>query len=373
MGTLSRLELRNFRNVIQEDISFFPGINLFLGANGQGKTNLLEAVCYLAFLRSFRTHGWRELRRRGSDTMQLHGRFTHPDPAFRFELGVSQAERRSLVVNATPVDRASEFIHRFLCVPLVPEDRSIIKGAAAERRRFLDIAASQVHSAHVLHLQRYREALRQRNALLRQWTDAAARVCAAYDAVLVRSGAQVEWCRRSYVGELAAALAETSVRIGGPSSAPCSIEYCCPGVPREQPRQEVDALETILERALARSADRDRREGHTCVGPHRAELVVSMGGCLLSSYGSEGECRRAALALRLSCLKVLQDRRTTGRETVVLVDDVVGELDRTRRGLFFEAVLGADQVLVAATDTPVELRDVAAHVYSVESGTVRCA
>jgi len=370
MGILSRLQVWEFRNLQQLDLPFGPGVTLLIGSNGQGKSNILEAVCYLGLLRSFRAQGVAELRRWGSPTFTVRGQVDAADAAQRLTLAVSQSDKRLLQVNGSPVERASDFINRFLCVPLVPEDLEMVKGPAAGRRRFLDVSISQRWPHYLAELQQYRAAVASRNLVLRQPAAYPASVLDAYEQQMVRHGARIEVVRRQYAAELRGELTGLSACLLGQDSEGFAVAYACPGVPKDSADAGEETLAQVLLRALQRNRDRDQRDGHTSTGPHRADLSVSLAGKALPAYGSEGECRLACLALRLAALAMARRGNSGNKAVVALVDDVLGELDPVRRRAFLEAVTRADQVLITATECPPELSGMAAAAYGVSKGQV---
>lgn len=370
MGIVCRLQAWDFRNLRELDLPLGHGITLLLGPNGQGKTSVLEAAAYLGLLRSFRTQGIEELVRWGAQGFAVRGELADESTGDRETLAVRQGQRRCLQVNGKSVERASEFINRFLCVPLVPEDIGLVRGVSSGRRRFLDIAVAQQESGHVAALQRYREALAARNHLLRHGAPGQAGVLAAYEGLLVEHGARIEAARRAFVETLAAALGGVCDVLAGPGGAPLAVAYNSPGLPREGVTVPESALAEALRRALERNRERDARDGVTSAGPHRGDLLITLRGRPLAACGSEGECRLASLALRLAALAIARRRVGERRPVVALVDDVTGELDPARRRAFFLALTTADQTLITATQQPDELAGLVDAAYAVREGAL---
>ena len=372
MGTVAELRLRHFRNYTALDLSFDDGISVFVGDNGEGKTNLLEGVYYLALLRSFRCHRVRALQQWGADGFYAAARLrrSRADATGPGRIEVSFGERRKLRVDGQDVSRTSDFINQFLCVALAPEDIALVKGAAGERRRFLDILLSQLDPSYLAALREFTSALKARNVILREIGRYGESSLAAYDDLVVRHGAAVTAARAAFVEELAECMNRDLVPALAPPVKPVQIEYQSAVTRAAGKRQDKWAFAEAYGRILARTAERDRREGHTTRGPHRDDLGLSLAGEPLSEYGSEGQCRIVSLMLRLAAGDLLLNSSDRKEEVVFLVDDVMGELDPTRQEAFFRALSRRGrQIFLACTEIPSWLPDEAA-IYHVQRGTV---
>ena len=362
---LSHLRLFNFRNYDQCDLNFSPGINFLLGENGQGKTNILEAVYYLSLLRSFRTSQVNNLRQWKKDVFYLSAE-CQTTTKEEMQLSVSYGTNRRLTVNGVAVQRASDFINHFICATFIPEDLEIIKGAAFLRRRFLDIAISQLSAAYLRALQNYSEALKNRNIMLKQPGKYPLSTLTAYDYIIVKQGVIIELARRDLIGRLNQALLKQSA-LFFQNKKILSVKFLT-GISTLLKNFSADSAELsgLYQDTLRKNLERDCREGNTRYGPHRSEMHFLMDDNSLAFYGSEGECRVAAIAVRFACLDVLQQE--LGRDDVTLiVDDVLGELDQERRAVFFQQLALAGQVIVAGTAIPKEIK-LTSKVFSVLAG-----
>jgi len=368
---LARIKLRHFRNYEDLDLDLGPGLTLVIGANGQGKSNLLEAVYYLSLLRSFRTREVRTLRRWGSDTFFVGGTVQETsDTTVVRQLAVGYGKRRHLRVDGHTVRHAREFVHELFCFPFVPEDISLVKEGGVRRRRFLDIALSQCSTAYMVHLQRYSLALRYRNSALRQAAVHGQSAVHAYDAILAEHGAFLTAARRNFVNVLNEDLSELSERLFGMGATRFSLRYQSNLLRTEEEtpdREEIARMSTAL---LADALDRDLSDGCTRHGPHRDDLRLQLGNRDLSVYGSEGQCRMASLAMRVACFRVVREKLGAAAAVVLLVDDVFGELDPARRRAFFEVLQEGRQVFIAGTGALGDLADRADSVLRVENGRV---
>ena len=365
---LANLTLRTFRNYAALDLALAPGVSVFVGRNGQGKSNVLEAVCYLALLRSFWAQNIGILRQWGADGFAVEGRLdcTEGDSLGKHALFTQFGERRLLRLDGNPVERASDFINQFQCVPLVSEDIDLIRGAARERRWFLNIFCSLVQPGYLGHLQALHEAIRFRNAVLWAGDAYPKHVLAAYDELLIKHGAEIEAVRGQVVDRLNEHLGKVAGRLFVDGPGALAVEYSS----FADERLSVADLATAYREVLVRSQPRDAKEGRTSVEPHLANLNLHLAGRPVARYGSEGKCRLTALALRLASLGVIREPDLRDRAVVLLVDNVFGELDPHRREAFFHCVAEADQVLITATEYPPELPTEGTRVFHVQAGDI---
>jgi len=338
---LVKLELAGFRNYQRLVWPLSPGVTLLTGNNGAGKTNLLEAVHYAALLRSFRTRNLQELRQWDSPGFSLVATLGETGPVR--QLRVTQQQERSLQVDGISVTRASDFINHFWVVAFIPEDIGLVKGPGSERRRFLDILGSQLDAGYLRTLSEYNQVLRQRNALLRQYARFGDRALEAFDQQLAPLGAVIIQRRLAVVEELRPELAANGRHFFG--DADLAVQY----TPVTGLESELEALTARLLELLVKNREREKRDGVTLVGPHRDDLLLTLNSRPLAAFGSEGQCRTTALALRLASCRLLQRQTGHLRGLILLVDDVLGELDAARRRTFLDLIRPCPQALITVT------------------------
>ena len=370
---LRQLRLQQFRNYASLRLDCFPGLNLLVGDNGQGKTNVLEAIHYLAFLRSFRTRQIAELIQWKTDGFAVAAQLAAGEEK-SIDLEVHYGRERRLLAGRVAVDKASDFINQFLCVAFIPEDIELVKGSGVNRRRFLDMLAAQLDRSYLRVLHTFVETLKARNAMLRQFSRFDARSLAAFDDLLVKTGAAVVIRRQAMTQTLAEHCATLSqALLAGP---PLELAFH-PGFPLlaggEPFPVEAAEVEQRLARALESNRERDERERVTAAGPQRDDLDITGDGRPLSAFGSEGQCRAAAIILRLGAAAVLQGNVGSTPGVVLLIDDILGELDRPRRQAFWNIVGNAPQTFFTCTQIPEELARSPAHAYEVVGGSLRPA
>jgi DNA replication and repair protein RecF len=366
---LTRLALTDFRSYAAADVMLEPGVTTFTGSNGQGKTNLVEAACYVATFASHRVATDAPLIRQGADRAILRAgiRSGGRDSLVEIEINPGRANRVRL--NRAPAPRPREVIGVLRCVLFAPEDLAVVKGDPDQRRRYLDdlLVASRPRYAGVR--ADYERVLRQRNALLKS---AKARggippsAMDVWDDHLIAAGAELTAARLRLVSELEPLVSRCYSAVSG-TERDTAIRYRISasrqaGADDEAEPAAVDAdlvsLSGLLRDALAARRRAELERGVSLVGPHRDELELQIGGMPARGYASHGESWSLALALRLAAYQLL---RSTGEDPVLILDDVFAELDGDRRERLADLVRDADQVLVTAAvpqDVPAGLTGV---------------
>lgn len=370
---LGRLSLRNFRNFEALDCEFPAGGVAIIGPNGSGKTNLLEAIYYLEVFRSFRGASDGQLVRFGEDVFRIEGALAGGQAAVAAAYDRSRRIKKA-EIGSQEIDRLSDGIGRLGVAIFRLEDAEIIRGGPGARRRFLDVVLSLAEPVYLNLLQRYRTMLAQRNEALRRGISGSE--LAAWSGGLVETGARITAARQRWIREGQARYSEYYGAISGGDDA--RLVYA-PSIGRgkvDGDAGDADSSEAWAERfreALEASADRERRRGMTVVGPHRDELrfpLAAEGGERdLRRYGSSGQQRTAALALRL--LEADRLRERLDREPVYLLDDVFAELDeeRSRRLLdLFETGRVGQVILTAPKTGDVELRGGSLERWRIQNG-----
>jgi DNA replication and repair protein RecF len=370
---LRRLALRHFRNLGIQDLDFPPEGVAIVGDNAQGKSNLLEAIYYLETTRSFRGARDDQLLAFGEGVFRVVGTLapqSGDDPPVQVAAAFDRKGRRKKVtVDGAEPDRLGDALGRLAAVVFSPADIELVSGGPGERRRFLDIVLSLSRPGYLQALQDFRKVLARRNASLKDGQPGA--VVGAWNQGLVRTGAEVMTARREWTEERGAAFREYYAAVSGGAGA--SMAYR-PSVGAGAASVE-DNAEAYRE-ALADSAERERRVATTVVGPHRDEMVLRLedeGDDLdLRDYGSGGQRRTAALALRLVEARTVREAR--GQEPIILLDDVFAELDagRSERVLdLMEREETGQVVLTAPKESDVRIRRDTLPRWRIEAGRVR--
>jgi DNA replication and repair protein RecF len=360
---LDRLALTDFRCYSSAELRLEPGVTAFTGPNGQGKTNLIEAVGYVATLASHRVATDAPLVRSGAARAIVRASITAADRSCLVEIEINPARANRARLNRAPVPRPRQVLGALRAVLFAPEDLALAKGDPSERRRYLDELLIQSAPRYAGVKADYDRVVKQRTALLKS---ARARpapgpatfgALEAWDEQLVRTGAELMAGRL----ELVAALRPLTVKAyAAVSGEECAVEVTYrPALPdKTEPPADVAQLATRLREALAAARRQELERGVCLVGPHRDELELRIGGMPTRGYASHGESWSLALALRLAGYELL---RAGGEEPVLLLDDVFAELDRQRRDRLAAVAAHAEQVLVTAAvpdDLPAALASV---------------
>ncbi len=312
---LAQLRLRDFRNFVRLDATFRPGFHLFTGRNAQGKTNLLEAIYLLATLRSFRGVGGIQMIREGAK-----GYFVGATVEGQGQAEIKaywSAQERRITVNGAPVRRVADYLGTLRAVVFCSEDVQLVKGTARVRRRFIDLLLAQTQPGFINLLLRYLQALKSRNALLKQPRPDEDQL-AGFSAELVRLGQPIMEARAALVPRISP-LARLAFRRISDGRDELSLEY--------RPTFEGDFAV-----ALAASRGRERTLRTTWVGPHRDDLVLRVNGRPAAPFTSEGQKRTLAIAMKMAQAEYLAG--VLGSPPILLIDDVMGELDVHRRAGF---------------------------------------
>lgn len=379
-----QLALINFRNYVRCLLDLAPGATVFYGENGQGKTNLLEAIYILATTKSFRTSNDRELlswhalqermpfARLEARVVRADGE-VHSEIRLRGEPGPDEegalAVSKSLKVNGLPV-RAAQLMGQLNAVIFSPEDLALVSGPPAGRRRYLDITQSQVDPHYLRALQRYQRVLAQRNHLLRQVRerrqDRAA--LAIWDDELVSLGCQIIGQRLRLIQNLNGAMAD-GYRHLTRSERTLEIRYQATSQPGLGVVSNEEAR-AAFRSSLARVQPREIEQGVSLVGPHRDDFSFLVDGVDMSAFGSRGEQRLVVVALKLAEALVMRDE--VQDSPVLLLDDVLSELDPRHRQFVQERIVGDYQTIMTVADlsTCSDLLLAGASLYRVERGTL---
>ncbi len=343
---VERLELLDFRNYTQASFQLTPGTTVVVGDNGQGKTNLAEALAYLATLASFRGAPVDALVRIGAHAAIVRAEVVDEDGrSSLIEAELVPVGRSRVQVNRQRLDRSRDLLGVVRVTVFSPDDLTLVKGAPSDRRRFLDdtlVALAVKYDAMRLELDRI---VRQRNVLLRQaggrLDESAAQTLDVWDARLADVGERFGHARHTLVARIGPIVADAYAQLAGVATV-VGVMY--------DPPWRAGGLAS----ALGRARDADVKRGVSTVGPHRDELALTIAGMPSRTHASQGEQRTLALALRLAAHRLVADR--TGSTPVLVLDDVLSELDRGRAAALLANLPPGQVVITTASAVPMAAR-----------------
>jgi len=355
---LKSISLSAIRNYQRLDLTLGPGLNLFYGENAQGKTNLLEAACFLGSLRSFRGVKGAALVSWGSDAGTVKGETADRDGLRRrLQVGISEGKRSLLVDGKRPAG-VREYLLALKVSSFSAEDLFLVKEYPSHRRRFLDRTIFHLHPGYLELATSYRGAVGQMNAALKAGDR---KVALSWEEVLAPLAAEVVFRRRGQVDALKPAVAGLYEKTLGGGELDISYRSRAKGDDRK-------AIEESWRALFEKRREEGLRKGYSAVGPHTDDLVMTLSGRDMRSSASRGQGRLALLALVLA--DVVQYAAERGEAPVLLLDDAFSELDERRKGALLEYISGLGQVLLTSTDEGL-LQGREGMAYKVEANTVK--
>jgi DNA replication and repair protein RecF len=335
---LRRITLQNFRNIALAELAFEGRQQFFVGANGQGKTNLLEAAGFVSALRSFRAADTRMLIAHGQTEAAVACEFDHETFGVTKLVIKLRAGGKEVWCDGEKMNRLGDYLGRFPTVVFSSQDQQLVRGAPALRRRWLDFTLASMDPVYMRALQAYHKALAERNALLKR--GAGGSELTAFEKPLATAAAELQTKRETGVAELAGHVAAAYAQIADAAEG-AGLRYA-PDITAENAPAWLKVFE--------RGRGRDLQFRATLAGPHRDDLVFTLADRAAKDFGSEGQQRSLVLALRLAQVSFFRAR--LGVEPLLLADDVLGELDPDRRRRFWATLGETRQVIATGTSLP---------------------
>lgn len=341
---IEEIRLTHFRNYDHMTLNPHEGINLLFGQNGSGKTNLLEAIHYCSLGKSHRMNNDQSIveqgEKEGSCIITLRNQTGKRNIAVQFT--PSEPQKKNIFIDQKKINRFSDLMGCLQCVIFSPEDLAIVREGPSVRRRYLDMMISQINRGYFIALQRYRSAMEQRNALLKtlKINGGSVSYLEDFEQAMAQPAQVIIEERIKIIDLLTELVKETYTGISGREDEVFSVSY----------RSSLAGSDRISEEfmeILKKNRDQDIQAGMTLSGPHRDDLHLLLNRMDMKNYASQGQVRTAALSLKLSQLKLLW--KISGEEPVLLLDDVMSELDRTRRSRLLQEI-EPYQTFVTCTD-----------------------
>jgi DNA replication and repair protein RecF len=340
---LKRLTVRHYRNYEHLELKADPSVNIFVGPNAQGKTNLLEAIYVLALTKSHRTSHDKELIGWNQESAYIAADIERKYGACLLELSIAPKGKKGKL-NGLEQKKLSQFVGTMNVVMFAPEDLAIVKGNPAVRRRFMDMEIGQVHPGYWYDLTQYQKVLQQRNNMMKSPHAPDPNMLAVWDEQLAGYGVKIMKKRQSFIRKLQIWAEQLHAGITNGAER-LRIDY----LPSLEAAEEVDeavAFEQFMVK-LSKIRDQEIRRGTTLVGPHRDDLLFFINDKEVQTFGSQGQQRTTALSLKLAELELMMEE--TGEYPLLLLDDVLSELDSERQTKLIRTFQNKIQTFITTT------------------------
>ena len=352
------IELKNFRNYENLEISFDEGTNILFGDNAQGKTNILEAAYMSGTTKSHKGSRDREMIRFGEEEAHLKTVVVRGGREYQIDMHLKKNRAKGIAIDKILIKKASELFGILNIVFFSPEDLNIIKNGPAERRRFLDSELCQLDRIYLADLTNYNKILAQRNKLLKDmiYRPSLSDTLPVWDMQLIETGKKIIRRRKQFVDELREIVSDIHYRISG-GKEELFLKY------------EPNIDDIFFEDELSRAKEKDKKLCQTSVGPHRDDLLFSIGDVDIRKYGSQGQQRTSALSLKLSEIELV--RKSISDTPVLLLDDVLSELDSSRQNYLLNNISDTQTIITCTgLDEFVRNRFTVNRVFEVIAGHV---
>ena len=359
---LKQLSIQHFRNYQELEVEFHPGLNIFLGQNAQGKTNILESIYFLALTRSHRTRNDRDLIYFESTDFKVSGQLQRETGPLPLEISLTP-KGRITKVNHLKQAKLSNYIGHMNVVLFAPEDLQLIKGSPAGRRKFIDIELGQMKPLYLSDLSQYNHVLKQRNSYLKNSEKIDATFLEVLDSQLASFGSRVIYHRLEFIKKLEAKAKEKHTRLSD-NKEDLSIQYQSTVF-----SEDGNDIEEQFLSMLKKNRQKDIFRKTTSIGPHRDDLAFFINN-MNATFGSQGQHRSVVLSLKLAEIELMEE--ITREKPILLLDDVMSELDNYRQLQLLETISNNIQTFITTTtldhlkELPEELK-----IFTVQAGHIK--
>ena len=329
---IKSIELCNFRNYEREEFHFHEGTNVLYGDNAQGKTNVLEAIFVGGTTKSHKGSKDSDMIMKGREESHLRYFVEKNDCTYKVEIHMRKGRTKGIAIDGLPISSSKELMGLCNIIFFSPEDLGIIKDGPEQRRRFMDMELCQINKAYLYYLTQYKKILKQRNALLKQIQQKSdlKDTLEIWDNQLVENGSKLIEIREQFVEEVADIMKEKHRNLTG-------------GQENIEVKYKPNCTAKDFSRQLFMEGDRDVLLGTTTVGPHRDDIQFFINGQEVKVYGSQGQKRTAALSLKMAEIEIVE--KIIGEKPILLLDDVLSELDRSRQNYLLENIKGIQTII----------------------------
>ncbi|MEF9935644.1 MAG: DNA replication/repair protein RecF [Clostridium sp.] len=361
---VKNLKLKNYRNYQEVDINFVSGLNIFLGENAQGKTNIAEAIYFISGLRSHRTSKNKDLIRWDSENTIINTLISKEYTETQVEVFLSKKDKNHIKVNGLKATKASEVLGRLNVVMFSPEDLKLVKEGPVLRRKFLDYEISQIRPKYHYLINRYNKILNQRNNLLKslQYSRENQGTLEIFTEQLCEVASEIIIMRNEFIKNIAEISSNIHSSITNNAES-LKVEYMCDVksiLSKDQVREELyNKIKSLRESEI--------KKGYTLAGPSKDDIMIRINGIDVREFGSQGQQRSAALSLKLSEIEII--RTITGEYPVLILDDVLSELDENRQKYLINNLRHVQTILTCTSGSDVDLfNDENRQIFYVKEG-----
>lgn len=357
---INKIELENYRNIRSLSMPFEDGVQLLIGKNAQGKTNILESIHLCSTMRSFRTNKESMLIRAGQKTATIRLFFEKDGRERKLEIIVSDTENKKVYLDDRKLEKMRDAIGIFQSVLFTPDHLMMVKGAPGERRESVDMAICAIDPTYTETLIKYGKALKNRNRILKSENKGLLQVLPAWDETLCRLGSEIAFTRQKYIADLDKFSAEEYAAISGGAEKMKIVylnQFSKQALSKDEYYQKMTA-------ALSAHLEKDLEDGATGFGVHKDDLLLLIGGKSAKFFASQGQIRSTVLALKLAESRLIE--RQSGQKPVILLDDILSELDISRQDYILRHTF--DNQCFVTTCEPDKLAQSNGKKYHIEKG-----
>lgn len=352
----SKLQLYNFRNYENENISFGDEVNIIYGDNGMGKTNILEAVYYFSYGRSFRSSG-REIIKDGEKESRIALDFENEQRTYEGEIKFLSGKRKEIYLNEIELKKTSQLLGNFICVLFTPDEMSIVKGMPELRRKFCDSGIMPLRPNYIKELIKYRNIINQKTALLKSRSYSTLDI---WNEKLAESGSRIMLMRSSYIERVKERASEIQKDISG-GREKLDISYN----PSVKMGADIAEIKENFMQKLSEYTEKEKENFFCMAGIHRDEIEFDINGKNAKNYASQGQIRTAVLCLKSAQMEII--REETGSYPVMLLDDILSELDKKRRDFLISQIKGK-QIIITCTDIENSFKRENSNIIQIKDG-----
>lgn len=361
---VKNLQVKNYRNYDDININLNNSLNIFLGENAQGKTNLAEAIYFLSSLKSHRTSKNKDIIKWDTNSTYIKGTVSRLYGDDTLEVFISSVEKNYIKVNGVKATKASEVLGRLNVVMFSPEDLKLVKEGPNVRRKFLDFELSQIRPKYHYLIGRYNKILNQRNNILKslQFSNGSAATLDVFTEQLIEAACEIVIMRHNFINEISVISKAIHEKIT------MGLEDLDIGYVSDVTKfDSKDKIKEQMYEKINKKRDFEIKKGYTLIGPHRDDIMIKINSIDVRSFGSQGQQRSAALSLKLSEIDIIN--KVTGEYPVLILDDVLSELDKNRQRYLIDNLSHVQTILTCTSGSDVNMFETdIKNVYLVNKG-----